>query len=161
MNSIGDFAEKLILSQVEDIKEGKALPQKLEEARSSSSNTCKDISNIEVPTAMMRDILGESFYPQETPPAEDFPELVWDKPEEEVPATKPGQLTEETGLELLSLLGEVRSMILNLKEMTGAGGLGSNFGGPCEDPMKGKDTKTYRKPTRSAILKNSIRRKIK
>ena len=47
VNSIGDFAEKLILSQVEDIKEGKALPPKLEEARSSSSNTCKDISNIE------------------------------------------------------------------------------------------------------------------
>ena len=61
MNSVGDFAESLILGQVEDIKQGKSLPPKLEEAKATANAPAKDISNIKVPDEMMQEILGEGF----------------------------------------------------------------------------------------------------
>ena len=161
MNSIGDFAESLILGQVEDIKKGKSLPPKLEEAKAASPGApAKDISDIEVPDSMMRQILGEGFHPQDTPPAESFPELVWDEPEPE-PEPEPQVITEETAQELVSLVEEVRGMLADLKEMTTAGMLGTNFGGPCPDPMKKLSSKGYRKPTRSDILRSTIRRRLR
>lgn len=158
MNSIGDFAESLILGQVEDIKKGKSLPPKLQEAKAASNVApAKDISQIEVPDSMMREILGEGFHPQDTPPAETMPELVWDEPE---PEPEPQVITEETAQELISLVEEVRGMIADLKEMTTAGMMGTNFSGPCADPMKNL-AKGYKKPTRSSILKASIRRRLR
>ena len=159
MDSIGDFAESLILGQVEDIKKGKSLPPKLEEAKATANAPAKDISNVQVPDEMMRQILGEGFHPQDTPPAETMPELVWDEPEPE-PEPEPTIITEETAQELVSLLEEVRGMVSDLKEMTTCGMLGVNMAGPVADPMK-KSAKGYRKPTRSSILKDSIRRKIR
>ena len=105
VNSIGDFAESLILGQVEDIKQGKSLPPKLEEAKATANAPAKDISNIEVPNEMMREILGEGFHPQDTPPAETMPELVWNQPE---PEPEPQVITEETAQELISLVEEVK-----------------------------------------------------
>lgn len=163
MQSIGDFAENLILGQVEDIKEGKSLPPKLEEAKATANAPAKDISNIKVPDEMMQEILGEGFHPQDTPASEGFPELVWEDPEEEVPAPEPVQLTEETGKELVSLLEEVKGMVADLKEMTTAGGLGVNLAGPCEDPMKKFSSKGYRKPKRGkkAALKEAIKNRLR
>jgi len=168
VDSIGDFAESLILGQVEDIKRGKSLPPKLEEAKATANAPAKDISNIKVPDEMMQEILGEGFHPQDTPASEGFPELVWEEPEEEVPAPEPVQLTEETGKELVSLLEEVKGMVSDLKEMTAAGMGGINFGGPCEDPMKKIKPKGYISPTtskktnsRKAILKQSIKRRFR
>lgn len=158
MNSIGDFAESLILGQVEDIKKGKSLPPKLQEAKAASNVApAKDISQIEVPDSMMREILGEGFHPQDTPPAETMPELVWDEPE---PEPEPQVITEETAQELISLVEEVRGMIADLKEMTTAGMMGVNLGMPPGDPNK-KVNRGYRKPTRSSVLKAAIRRRLR
>jgi len=160
VNSIGDFAESLILGQVEDIKEGKSLPPKLEEAKAASNAApAKDISQIEVPDDMMRQILGEGFHPQDTPPAERFPELVWEEPEPEI-KPEPSVITEETAQELVSLLEEVRNMVSELKEMTSAGAIGVNLAGPVSDPM-GKSSRRRRKPNKSDVLKESIRRILK
>ncbi len=158
MDSIGDFAESLILNQVEDIKKGKSLPPKLQEAKAASQGApAKDVSQIEVPDEMMRQILGEGFHPQDSPTVEAIPELVWDEPE---PEPEPAIITEETARELVSLVEEMRGMVADLKEMTTCGMLGVNMGGPVADPMR-KAAKGYRKPTRSSILKKSIRRKLK
>ena len=158
MNSIGDFAESLILGQVEDIKKGKSLPPKLEEAKAASTGApAKDISQIEVPDSMMKEILGEGFHPQDTPPAETMPELVWDKPE---PEPEPQVITEETGQQLVSLLEDVKELVSDLKEMTTAGMMGVNLGMPPGDPNKKVD-RGYRKPTRKDVLKASIRRRLK
>lgn len=158
MDSIGDFAESLILGRVEDIKKGKSLPPKLEEAKTASSGApAKDVSQIKVPDEMMQQILGEGFHPQDTPPAEGIPELVWDEPE---PEPEPTVITEETAQELVSLLEEVRGMVSDLKEMTTCGMIGTNMAGPVADPKK-NSARGYRKPTRSSVLKNSIRRKLR
>lgn len=163
MNSIGDFAESLILGNVEDIKAGKSLPPKLEEAKAASAGApAKDVSQIQVPDDMMRQILGEGFSPQDTPPAEGLPELVWEQPEEEAPAAEPAYLTEETGQQLVSLLEEVKGLVDDLKEMTTCGMIGTNMGGPVADPMKNLE-KSYRKPTKSkkAVLKAAIQNRLR
>ena len=119
MNSIGDFAEKLINEQVGNIKQGKQLPP------SQGSNLTpngKDISNVTVPDSFMKQVLGESFHPQETPAVEAIPELVWEQPEESI---APETLTEETAQQLVPLLEEVKSL---LKEMTAAATMSGNIG---------------------------------
>jgi hypothetical protein len=149
VNSIGDFAESLILGEVDNIKEGKTLPPSMEEARrSSGAAPAKDVSLVEVPESFMREILGEQFYPQETPATDTMPELEWTDPQEEAPKPKPQTLTEETAGNMITLLEEVRDL---LKEMTaattGTGNIGVNLGGPQ------KDKKT--------ILKERLKRRVK
>jgi len=163
VNSIGDFAEKLILGNVADIKEGKSLPPKLEEAKAASAGApAKDVSRIEVPDDMMRQILGEGFTPQESTPVESIPELVWEQPEEEATTPEPSYLTEETGQQLVTLLEEVKGLVDDLKEMTTCGMIGTNMAGPVADPMK-KANKSYRSPKKSkkSALKEAIRNKLR
>ena len=71
MNSIGDFAEQLILNQTKSIKEGKELPPQAKAEGLAPAG--KDISNVDVPDSFMRSILGESFHPHDAPPAEAIP----------------------------------------------------------------------------------------
>ena len=167
MNSIGDFAEKLINEQVGNIKQGKQLPP------SQGSNLTpngKDISNVVVPDSFMKQVLGESFHPQETPAVEAIPELVWEQPEESIASET---LTEETAQQLVPLLEEVKSL---LKEMTAAatmsGNIGVNLGGPAKDEesWEGMEKKYgYKKSipsklpgdSRKSILKNSIKNRLK
>ena len=68
MQSIGDFAENLILNQVGSIKEGKELPPHAQGAGKAPAG--RDISNVNVPDSFMKEVLGESFHPQDTPAAE-------------------------------------------------------------------------------------------
>ena len=173
MTSIGDFAEKLILNQVGSIKEGtEVLPSAADNGLAPAG---KDISNVKVPDAFMKEILGESYSPQETPPAEGIPELVWngDEPEQPIQA-----LTEETAQQLVPLLEEVKNL---LKEMTAAattsGQIGTNMGGaPSKDNESWKKMEksygyiqstpsnlpgTTPKKTRKAVLKASIKSKLK
>lgn len=164
MESIGDFAEKLILNQVGSIKEGTELPPSAN--RSGMSPAGRDISNVEVPDSFMKEILGESFHPQDTPADDAIPELVWDGEE---PQETPQALTEETAQQLVPLLEEVRNL---LKEMTTAGMMGVNLGGPAKDNAswekmeKGYGYQPTKKPTlpgnsKKEVLKQSIRSKIK
>ena len=164
MNSIGDFAEQLILNQTKSIKEGKELPPQAK--ASGAAPAGRDISNVTVPDDFMREVLGESFHPQDTPAAEAIPELVWSDAEPEQPVQA---LTEETAQQLVPLLEEVRDL---LKEMSAAatttGQIGTNMAGPQKDD--GCITKTEKKygyisarPANSKkdILKQSIRSKLK
>lgn len=160
MNSIGDFAEQLILNQTQSIREGKELPP---QAKSSGlAPAGRDISNVKVPDDFMRQVLGESFHPQDTPTVDAIPELVWSDTE---PEQAPRSLTEETAQQLVPLLEEVRDL---LKEMSTAGMMGTNMAGPQkEDSCITKTEKKYgyisARPAKSKkdILKQSIRSKIK
>ena len=160
MNSIGDFAEQLILNQTQSIKEGKELPPQA--TSSGLAPAGRDISNVRVPDDFMREVLGESFHPQDTPAAEAIPELVWSDAE---PEQAPKSLTEETAQQLVPLLEEVRDL---LKEMSYAGMMGTNMAGPQKDDSC--ITKTEKKygyisarPAKSKkdILKQSIKSKVK
>lgn len=160
MKSIGDFAEQLILNQTQSIKEGKELPPQAK--ANGMAPAGRDISNVEVPDDFMRQVLGESFHPQDTPAAEAIPELVWSDAE---PEQAPQSLTEETAQQLVPLLEEVRDL---LKEMSTAGNMGVNMAGPQKDD--GCITKTEKKygyisarpaTSKKDILKQSIRSKLK
>jgi hypothetical protein len=157
MNSIGDFAQSLILQQVDDIKSGKELPPVLQEAKDVAP-AGRDISNIEVPETFHKQVL-EQFHPQDTPPVDSIPELVWEEePEVKEPKT-PEVLTEGTAQQLIPLLEEVKGL---LKELTSCGSLGVNLAGPAPDPMRSLP-KGYKstKPSRRDILKKSIRNRLK
>lgn len=160
MNSIGDFAEQLILNQTQSIREGKELPPQAK--ANGMAPAGRDISNVEVPDDFMRQVLGESFHPQETPASEAIPELVWSDAE---PEQAPKSLTEETAQQLVPLLEEVRDL---LKEMSTAGNMGVNMAGPQKDDgCIGKTEKKYgyisARPANSKkdILKQSIKSKLK
>lgn len=164
MESIGDFAANLILNQVGSIKEGKEL------LPGSSNNGLapagKDISNIKVPDSFMHEILGESFYPQDTPTTDSIPELVWsDSEEPKTPPQDPQVLTEETAQQLLPLLMEVKNL---LQEMTTTGSIGVNMAGPQRDSdpwtrVTRRHGYLTAKPaqTRKQVLKQAIRSKLR
>ena len=171
MKSIGDFAENLILNQTKNIQEGKELPPNLADAQAKSgAPAARDITNVDVPDDFMNQVLGEGFHPQDTPPAETMPEIVWTDSETEAEEAQPApqSLTEETAQQLVPLLEEVRDM---LKEMmtvgtTTTGQLGPNMGPAPSDPM-GKDerdngyvrlssSKPKRKPTSKQKLADRL-----
>jgi len=123
----------------------------------------KDIQ-IDVPDQFMKQVLGEEFYPQDTPPAESMPEIVWtDSEQEEEQQPTPQTLTEETAQQLVPLLEEVRNL---LKEMTTCGSIGVNMAGPQKDaPTDNIERKhgylTSRKPkNKRDVLKQSIRDRL-
>lgn len=169
MKSIGDFAENLILNQTQNIQEGKELPPNLADAQAKSGAPAgRDISQVEVPDDFMKQVLGEGFHPQDTPPAETMPEIVWTDSETEAEEAQPvpQTLTEETAQQLVPLLEEVRDM---LKEMTTVGQIGVNMGPAPSDPM-GKDerdngyvrlssNKPKRKPTSKQTLADRLSRR--
>ena len=165
MRTIGDFAEQLILNQTQSIKEGKELPP---QAKSSGlAPAGRDISNVDVPDDFMREVLGESFHPQDTPPVDSIPELVWSEAEPKQPAQA---LTEETAQQLVPLLEEVRDL---LKEMSAAatttGQIGTTMAGAkkgassCMTDTEKKYGYITAKPakTKKDILKQSIKSKLK
>tara|TARA_R100001163_G_C4967520_1_gene128811 strand:+ start:20 stop:517 length:498 start_codon:yes stop_codon:yes gene_type:complete len=160
--NIGDFAEQLIESQVANIQKGtEALPQ--QETQLAPAGV--DIRGTQVPDEMRKQILGESFYSQDSPSNDSIPELVWSDSEEEKEVQNPSVLTEETAQELIPLLNEVRSL---LKEMTAAGtfsgNIGVNLAGPQKDDEswanieKGYGYKTPK--TKKDILKKALRTKV-
>tara|TARA_A100000172_G_scaffold53168_1_gene33659 strand:+ start:3192 stop:3716 length:525 start_codon:yes stop_codon:yes gene_type:complete len=171
MDSISNFAESLILNEVSQVKTGAALPPSASSAKGLAP-AGKDISHTQVPDSFMKEILGESFHSQETPAAEEMPQLVWEDPGEQKEAT-PVSLTEETAQQLIPLLEEVKGL---LKEMsmaaTTSGQIGTNLAGPQDDESFDKVEKSYgyKKSTRSkmsgdstkkAVLKSSIANKLK
>lgn len=165
MRSIGDFAESLIMTQTQNIQEGKELPPDLADAQARSGEpAAKDITQVDVPDDFMKQVLGEEFYPQDTPPVESMPEIVWtDSEQEEEQKPTPQTLTEETAQQLVPLLEEVRNL---LKEMTTCGSIGVNMAGPQKHaPTDNIERKhgylTSRKPkNKRDVLKQSIRNRL-
>jgi hypothetical protein len=166
MDSIANFAESLILGEVDAVKSGKALPPSLAtEAHKAPAG--KDIRNVEVPDEFMAQILGEDYEPAFTVVSEE-------EVPEEIVETSTGLLTESTGQELVTLLNEVKTL---LKEMTMAatttGQIGVNLAGPGRKPIKGDPDYSQATPSplkkhksnplqvRKNILKASIRSKVR
>ena len=160
MDSIGDFAENLILESVADVKQGKALPPTSKGSGLAPAGI--DISETRVPDSFMKELLGENFHPQEGPTAETIPELVWtDDKLEEKPSLE--TLTESTAQQLVPLLEEVRNL---LKEMTaattGTGHIGCNLAGPEQSNPGSKKPKKGKRDNQGYIdtLKDSIRERL-
>lgn len=148
MESIASFAESLVLEDIANIKEGKQLPPSQNQTGLAPAGV--DISQTVVPDTFMKQILGEKYTPQEAPPVEAIPELVWTEPEEDKPKS-PEHLTESTAKQLVPLLEEVKSLLQEMSvAMTTTGSIGTNLAGPEKKPK-----------TKSEILKASIRKKLK
>ena len=164
MDSISDFAENLILNQVNSIREGKELPPTA--GGNGLTPAGRDISKVKVPDSFMTELLGEAYHPQDTPTVKEIPELVWTDPEESEEPKSPQSLTEETAQQLVPLLEEVKSL---LKEMCTAGMMGVNMGGPAKDDEswdkveKGNGYKTPKtsKTSRKDVLKTAINAKLR
>lgn len=127
MDSLSNFAESLILGEVEGRSQGKSTlgPQ--------PAPGMVDISETSIPADMLRQVLGEEAIPEE--PVEAVEEEEVEEVVEESAQTT--LLTEETAQEMVTLLSEVRDL---LQEMcgTGVGSLGVNMGGAESKPKKKK-----------------------
>lgn len=132
MDSIGNFAEKLISEQLNSIQEGKALPPSRDTSMPVGDPAGRDIRNVDVPESLMSEILGEAYTPPRRPQQKSK-----EKPQkiiEEV-VDDPQLLTEETGAELLSLLHEVKGMLSEMTAaMTSSGNIGINLAGKGSKP---------------------------
>lgn len=143
MNSIGDFAESLILGEVSDVKSGKLSHPKVRVSEESLPPTSRDISKIEVPESFRKEVLGESYTPVE--PEE---EVVRELEEEVFQETE--LITEDTAQEMVSLLKDVRNLLIEMScGTTAAGGLGVNLAGPTKKPKKRSKKSAFKDALRS------------
>jgi hypothetical protein len=155
MESIGSFAENLILNEIEEIKTGKTLPPTLRQAEVKAAPAGKDIRNIEVPTSFMEEVLGEEYSP---PLKEEKSTVVEEVVEEPSTGAHPSLISEEKVDELISLLKDVKGM---LSEMTTTGMLGVNLGGPGKASKSTEfTTGKYISPTKSSKAAKCILKKL-
>lgn len=166
MKSISDFAEDLILAEVQGITEGKLAPPSMATNTPAAAPAGKDIREIKVPESFMHEVLGEDFIPsaqeEELVNVEELPEEV---PEE------PNSLMISEGKvdELLVLLQEVKELLSEMTMgTTSTGQIGVNLGGPGKGsklkPQKGYATSiksTLPGNFRSArdVFRHSMKRK--
>jgi len=137
MGGIGDFAEMLINQQMAGTSPS---------VQKTSNVKQRDISRVEVPNDLMRDILSESF-DVKVPEQE---EVVEETVETTVqPINEDMLLTESTAKELIHSIQELKEL---LSEMTTAGMMGINFSGRKPTKPK-KQSKSYEYLLRN--LKNS------
>lgn len=128
MDSLSNFAESLILGEVEGRSKGKSTlgPQ--------PAPGMVDISETSIPADMLRQVLGEEAIPEE--PVEAVEEEEVEEVVEE--STQATLLTEETAQEMVALLSEVRDLLQEMSCGTGVGSLGVNMGGAESKPKKKK-----------------------
>ena len=119
MESIADFAESLILGNVQGIKEGKELPPSKGGGKPSPGTP--DIRNTKVPDSFMSEILGEQYVSRQ-----EEEEVIEEEAVEEEVVEQPSIITESQASEMIDLLREVKGL---LKEMTTTGSLGVNLSG--------------------------------
>jgi len=154
MNNIADFAENLVLDEVKSISEGKTSLHSTTRSTPTAAPGGKDIRDIQVPDSMMKEILGEAFHPQHTPPVDAIPQLVWSDSEEEEEAPKPTLIAEERVEELLVLLREVKELLSEMTAATtGSGNIGINLAGESEDPV-GSRQKRYPSASKATLPSN-------
>jgi len=102
MDSISSFAENLILQDIQEVRDGKALPPSLRE--SSPEPDTRDIRNTSVPESFMQQVLGEDY--KEEPSEEEEPQVL--EEESEFFGTA---LVEEEPEDLYSVMLEIRSLL--------------------------------------------------
>ena len=114
MKSISDFAESLILGEVQDIQEGKAVSPSMATNTPQAAPAGKDIRDVKVPNSFMQEVLGEEFVPS-------LQEEVLPEPEEEevIHLEEPQEnnslvISEGTINELVVLLKEVKELLSEL-----------------------------------------------
>jgi len=157
MNSIGDFAASLIEGDIQQIKEGKEVSPRMDKNTPKVDPNQRDITQVEVPDDFREAaMLGESYNPTWPSQELDQYEAPAEQPSSPLtgePLPVPGLLTESQGVEIISLLQEVKGLI---QEMTTAGALGVNFAGPSATNPRPK-----KKKNRKDILKESLRSKVR
>jgi len=143
MDSIGSFAEDLILQDLQEVKEGKALPPALRDA--SPEPDSRDIRNTTVPESFMQQVLGEEYNEE---PSEEEPQVL--EEESAFFGTEPTEVIEE---DFQSIILEVRELLKDVKgiltEMTSAGMIGTNLAGNSEDTQHKKLLKILKNRKRS------------
>lgn len=154
MESIGDFAESLILGNVQGIKEGKELPPS--QGGGKPSPGTPDIRNTKVPDSFMSQVLGEQYVSHQ-----EEEEVIEEETVEEEVVEQPSVITESQASEMIDLLREVKGL---LKEMTMTGNLGTNMSGPAKDSGSCSDEekkKGYKPATAASILRDNLKKKLK
>jgi len=166
MNSIGDFAQNLILDEVSDIQTGKISPPSMSTNTPQPAPAGKDIREVKVPATFMQEILGEEF----VPPSEGEELVNREQPPMEKPQEPNSLMISENKVdELMVLLKEVKVL---LSEMTMAttttGQIGVNLAGPGKrstfKPKRGyalstKATLPSNFKSAKAVLKDAIKRR--
>lgn len=137
MGGIGDFAEMLINQQMAGTSPS---------VQKTSNVKQRDISRVEVPNDMMRDILSESF-DVKVPEQEEVMEETVETTVQ--PINEDMLLTESTAKELIHSIQELKEL---LSEMTTAGMIGVNLSERKPTKPK-KQSKSYEYLLRN--LKNS------
>lgn len=157
MQSIGDFAESLVLGEVDNIKKGKQAPPVFTEAKASPS--APDIRNTKVPDSFMSEVLGEQYVPQEEE-EEMIEEEILEEEDDVEYVEMPDLITESQASEMIDLLKDVRNL---LQEMTMTGNIGVNLGPPAKDTKcKAEETRRgYKAPSKASVMRDSIRRRLK
>jgi len=156
MESIADFAESLILGNVQGIKEGKELPPSKGGGKPSPGTP--DIRNTKVPDSFMSEILGEQYVSRQ-----EEEEVIEEEAVEEEVVEQPSIITESQASEMIDLLREVKGL---LKEMTTTGSLGVNLSGQSpassDSAVKREEKKKGYKPaTAASILRDNLKKKLK
>ena len=170
MKSISDFAESLILGEVKDIQEGKAVSPSMATNTPQAAPAGKDIRDVKVPNSFMQEVLGEEFVPS-------LQEEVLPEPEEEevIHLEEPQEnnslvISEGTINELVVLLKEVKELLSEMTMgTTSTGQIGVNLGGPGRGsklrPQRGYPIATpstlpsnYKRSSRG-IFKDALKRR--
>ena len=147
MDSIGSFAENLILQDINEVKTGKALPPALR--NTSIAPASKDIREVEIPDSFMKEVLGEEY----TSPIKSSPDKEENDPTPPSPSKTMGMLVEE----FAQVVQKAQTI---LDEMTAVGSLGvAGIGATTSDPFKEKKKKKKTKKSNTAL--DLLRKKIK
>jgi hypothetical protein len=149
MDTIGSFAESLILQDIKEVKEGKALPPALRSA--SPEPDSKDIRSVEVPDSFMQEVLGEEYTPS-------LPLINEEKEEVEDPTPpSPSKTMDQLVEEFAGVVSQAQNI---LNEMTAVGSLGvAGIGAKHSDPFKEKKKKKNKDTL--ALLRKKIKKNAK
>ena len=165
MTSIADFAESLILDEIKNVKEGKALPPSLSVSENKLAPAGKDIRNIDVPDSFMQEVLGEDY---KSPPKPQLKEEVEEiQTELEPDDSEPRMISEEKADRIITLLTDVKKMLseMGMATFTGTstGNIGNNFAGPSEvsPPRRSQRRKKKSRKSRKSIFKEAYYARIK
>jgi hypothetical protein len=143
--TMGEYAEKLMNS---GLVSSESKPQKPIQTKQEPVFEQKDISNIQVPNAFIKQVLGKEYKaPKQIKQSKQI------KVQEETQVQSIQLLNEEKIDELLSLLRDVKNL---LSEMTTVGSLGVNLAGPTLKDKKPKRFKSKSAAFRSAIIRRKI-----
>jgi hypothetical protein len=139
VDSISSFAEKLILEEIENVKKGKAFPPSTKRNQPSMPSNVRDISEVEIPDSFMREVLGEEHVPFSGFDVVKEEEVSTELIEPTSDQSELPLLTEDTAYELMSLLRDVKHLLVEMTAATTTTGqIGVNLAGSSQSKRKSK-----------------------